>query len=355
MRTLVAAFVLLAMLVGPAFAQGPDLSPVTRPLNDLAGQAVPPALTALYAATGNNITREDVRITLDMNFTKGDVGLAGLLIGSGKAEIQAKIQGRLEMRVISSDRVRAALEGENAYNIDAGNATFLSQAYLPAEVFRASASAEVVAAFQRDQEDALHAYLTRALPEMDILKLDFIWSNVHPYQTTSDASLTEPPIVLELDLVLQYIRVESVNSLVKAYFDKDKKGDDGRKAYVEDLKQDNGDPLRTRDFFAAAAYTQLLNLSMQPGWTLDITLALPQGYSFTYFNDQVERVSDRKASLHVDASSSDEEVGKVFLAAITHRRLVALVLFGALWVVGLLAAFPLRFVYGRQRVLRLKR
>ena len=110
-----------------------------------------------------------------------------------------------------------------------------------------------------------------------------------------------------------------------------------------------------RDFFAAAAYTQLLNLSMQPGWSLDITLALPQGYSFTYFNDQVERVSDRKASLHVDASSSDEEVGKVFLAAITHRRLVALVLFGALWVVGLLAAFPVRFVYGRQRVLRLKR
>ena len=121
----------------------------------------------------------------------------------------------------------------------------------------------------------------------------------------------------------------------------------------EEMKQENGDPLRSRDFFAAAAYTQLLNLSMQPGWSLDITLALPQGYSFTYFNDQVERGGERKATLHVDASTSDEEVGKVFLASITHRRLVALVLFGAMWAVALVAAFPVRLVYGRQRILRI--
>lgn len=351
-----AGLALLAFLVGPlAGAQAPpDLGPYLEPVDEALGQVVPPALNATYGALGQNITREDVRMTLDVNLTKGDVNLLGLTLGAGKAEIQAAVHGRLEMRVISSDRVRAAVQGENAYNVSAENATFLSQAYLPAETFRASLAAEAIAAFQRAEEDALAVYLRETLPEMDVLALDFTWSNVSPTQSFGDASLTEPPIVVELDLVVQYLRVESVRSLLEGYLQgKHDHAKQSKKAYIENLKEDNGQPLRERDFFAAAAYTQLLNLSMQPGWSLDVDMSLPEGYSFTYFNEEVESPDERHASLHVDALAADGEVDKVFLASVTHRKMVAFALLLSLWVTGLVVALPLRFLYARYRLTRL--
>lgn len=358
MRAFLAALALLATVAVPAVGQQPpDVGSLVGPLDEALGQVVPPALNTTYGALGQNITREDVRMAVDLNFSKGDVNLFGLLIGSGKAEVQAKIHARLEMRVISSDRIRAALEGENAYNMSAENATFLSQAYLPAEVFRATLAAEAIAAFQRDQESALADYLGRTVPELDILGLEFTWSNVHPQQALGDVSLTEPPIVVELDLVVQYIRVESIRSLLSEYFASQEQPDpekESRKEYVERIKAENGTPLRSRDFFAAAAYTQLLNLSMQPGWALEIRMHLPKGYSFTYFNDEVEREGERGALLHVDALSAEEDVHKVFLASITHRKMVAFALLVALWAVSLVAAFPLRVVYGRYRLPRMK-
>jgi hypothetical protein len=361
MRAFAAAAVLLLALGSVSQAQRPaDLGPVLEPVDAALGQVVPPALDATYGALGQNITREDVRMWLWVNLTKGDVNFLGLTLGAGRAEIQAHIHGRLELRVISSDRVRAAAQGENAYNISAENATFLSQAYLPAEVFRATLAAETIAAFQRSEEDALGRYLRETVPEMDVLALDFTWSNVAPTQAFDDASLTDPPIVLELDLVVQYLRIESVRSLLEEYFksqsDRDgaKAAKEGKKAYIEKLKEDNGKPLRARDFFAAAAYTQLLNLSMQPGWSLDVMLNLPEGYSFTYFNEEVESDGERSAALHLDALDSDDEVEKVFLASLTHRKMVAFALLVALWTVGLVVAFPLRFLYGRYRLPRMK-
>ncbi|HJQ93359.1 MAG TPA: hypothetical protein VJ874_03625, partial [Candidatus Thermoplasmatota archaeon] len=353
---------LVLLLAGIATqAQAPDPGPVLKPIDDLLGQAVPPVLNATYAATGQNITREDVRMWLWVNLTKGDVNFLGLTLGAGRAEVQAALHGRLEMRVISSDRIRAAAQGENAYNVSAENATFLSTVYLPAEVFRATLAAETVAAFQRSEEDALAAYLREVVPEMDILALDFTWSNISPTLVADDASMTDPPIVLELDLVVQYLRIESIPSLLDAYFaGRDDESKEGRKEYIKRMKEDNGTPLQERDFFAAAAYTQLLNLSMQPGWSLDVMLHLPRGYAFTYFNEAVESDGDRSATLRISGDeegvdpAADEEVRKVFLASITHRKMVAFALLVALWVTGLVVALPARFVYSRYRLPRMK-
>lgn len=354
----------VALLLGATAsqAQAPDPGPVLKPLDDALGQVAPPLLNATYTALGQNVSREDVRMWLWVNLTKGDVNFLGLTLGAGKAEVQAAMHGRLEMRVISSDRIRAAAQGENAYNVSADNATFLSTVYLTAEMFRATLAAEAIAAFQRSEEDALAAYLRRTVPEMDILSLDFTWSNTSPTQVADDLSLTEKPIVLELDLVVQYLRIESVPSLLDAYFDR--KADDSgdpKKDYIKRMKHENGTIPQKRDFFGAAAYTQLLNLSLQPGWSLELMLHLPRGYSFTYFNDAVESDGDRSATLRVgtegdgmEPAAADDEVEKVFLASITHRKMVAFALLVALWAVGLLAAFPARFLYGRYRLPRMK-
>ncbi|MFA5943993.1 MAG: hypothetical protein WC876_05960, partial [Candidatus Thermoplasmatota archaeon] len=155
MRGLAFATVIVLLAVTVSQAQTPDPGPILKPVNDALGQTVPPLLNTTYAALGQNISREDVRMWMWVNLTKGDVNFFGLTLGAGKAEIQAAIHGRLELRVISSDRIRAAAQGENAYNVSAENATFLTTVYLPAEMFRATLAAETIAAFQRSEEDAL--------------------------------------------------------------------------------------------------------------------------------------------------------------------------------------------------------
>lgn len=330
----------------------PDLGPAGKVADQAAGKAVPPAMRLLYNATGQNVTREDVRLFVDLNFTKGDVNLFGLLIGSGKAEVQAHLNVRAEMRVISSDRIRAAIDGENAYNMSAENATFLSEAYLPADAFRASLTAEAIALFQRAQEQALAKYLAASVPEMDVLSLEIAWSNVTPQKAFTDTDFREPPIVVELDLIVQYIRVESLPGLLKAYTGSKDKGE-GKSEYVKELKQENGAEPAERDFMGAAAYTQLLNLSMQPGWSLGVGMSVPTGYSFTYFNAPVVQRDERSVSKEINALESDEDVQEILLASITHRRAVAFALFVAMIVVGLVVAFPVRFAYARWRLPKL--
>lgn len=349
----IVAVLFAALFLPPSLAQfPPDLGTAAGALDPVAGQVVPPTLQLLYNATGQNISREDVRLFLDLNFTKGDMNLFGLVIGSGKAEVQAHLYLRAELRAISSDRVRAAIEGDDAYNMSAENVTFLSDVYLTADMFRASLTAEAIALFQRAQEAALAEYLRESVPEMDVLSLEISWSNVTPQQAFTDTDLKEPPIVVELDLVVQYIRIESIPSLVGSYLGSKDKGE-GKKDYVEELKEENGAEPKERDFMGAAAYTQLLNLSMQPGWSLDAGLHVPRGYSFTYANRPVMREDERSAAFEVDASDSDAEVHEVFLASITHRRAVALALFVSMMAVGTVLAFVPRFVYVRYRLAKL--
>ncbi len=339
----------------PEPPEGPpsgDAGPIFGPLDGLLGDTVPPAVGTVYDAIGQNITREDVRLYLDLNITKAEINALGLILGSGKAEVQAAVRLRVEMRVISTDRIRAALEGENAYNVSAENATFLSEVYLPAEVFRASLAAEVIAAFQEDQERAIADYLAQAVPELEVLGLKLAWKNTQPHQALTDFSLTEPPIVLEANAILQYLRVESIPSLLAAYAGTAGVPEDPEAAYAKRLKEEHGDPLRARDFFSAAAYTQLLNLSMQPGWSLGVHLSVPRGFSFEYANEAVERHGDRAISFQVDALEANDRQQEVLLTSITHRRAVALALFTALWGVGLAVAFPLRFLYVRYRLPR---
>jgi hypothetical protein len=351
MRPFVFGLLVLLLVPMAGLAQfPPDLGPVGEVIDEVAGTVVPPVLNATYTATGQNMTREDVQLFLAVNFTKAAAAPMGLLIGSSNIEVQADVQIRVELRVISSDRIRAAIEGENAYNMSAENATWLSQVYIPAEVFRASASAQVVAMFKEDMEASLSEWLAEAVPELDVLALKIGFENVSPLQSFTDLSLTEPPIVVTLDATIQYLRVESARSLLDAYLGSRTEESDAKKEYVRELKAEHGDPLRTRDFFAAAAYTQLLNLSMQPGWSLDVEMNVPRGYSFEYTNEEVVSRGERNIAFSVDALEADDEEQAVILASITHRRAVALGLFVAMWGAALLVGLPARFLYGRYRI-----
>jgi hypothetical protein len=332
----------------------PPPNPVTQAVDGAVGSTVVPAVDLVYRLAGQNITREDVRIFVDLNFTQATMNVAGLLVGSALVNVQADIHARMEMRVLSAERIRKLVVGAGGDNVTGENATFLEKLYLPAEAFRASLTAEAAAAFQSAEETALGSYLAEAVPEMQVLELRVGWENVLPTDALTDLSLTEPPIVAKLDLVAQYLRVESVPSLLDAYFHGGSGEDMGKQAYVDRLKRQGGDPPATRDFFAAAAYTQLLNLSMQPGWSLDMDVRIPRGYAFTYVAGAAQPTGDRSLRLHVDGMHTDRPEPHVLLASITQPRAVALALFAALWAVALLAALPVRFAYGRWRIPRFR-
>lgn len=346
------AGVLLVFLMLPSLTAQPDVGTAIEPVDAILGDAIPPTLDTLYTALGQNITREDVRLFLDINITKGGVGVLGLLLGSGKAEVEATIHIRGEMRVISSERIYAAVSGDNAYNISAENATFLSEVYLPAEVFRATLSAEVIAAFQAEQERALRDYVSDMVPELEVLRLDISWDNVHVFDALSDTSLTEPPIVIELEATARYLRVESVPSLLNEYLGRDRPPTDPDKEYIERLKQENSDPLRARDFFAAAAFSQLLNLSMQPGWSLDVRVAVPRGYSIEYASRDIDLIDERHARFSVDALEADDDVQEVLVYSVTHRKAVIVALLVVLFAGVAVLNIPGRWAYSRFRLPR---
>jgi hypothetical protein len=175
-----------------------------------------------------------------------------------------------------------------------------------------------------------------------------------PTEALTDFSLTEPPIVVEIDAILRYLRVESVPSLLALYFGREDRPTSGQEAALALVKKEAGAPLRTRDFFAAAAYTQLVNLSMQPGWSLDVTLRVPRGFTFEYFSENVEVSPDRReARFRIDGSESDTDVKEALLASLTQRRAVALALFSVMWLVALLLVVIPRGIYVRRRVPRL--
>ncbi|MGB0653550.1 MAG: hypothetical protein ACPGQL_10160 [Thermoplasmatota archaeon] len=351
-----AAVALFALLLTPLSAAQypPDLGPVGEVVDEIGGQVVPPTLNTTYALLGQNLTREDVRLFLDLNITTADVNPIGLLVGSGHVEVEADIGLRAEFRVLSTERIKEAVFGGNPYNISAENVTFLSEVYLPADLFRLTLTAEAIALFEEEQERALFDMVREMVPELDILDLSLEWRNTSPLDALTDLTLSEPPIIADLQAKVRFLRVESIPSLLSSYLGTRDLPEDPRQRYAQQLKADHGDLLRTRDFFAAAAYTQLLNLSMQPGWSLEGHLRVPQGFTFEYFNDELEVSEDRRsATFTVDATSSDNDVQDVLLASLTQRRAVALALFGAMWFVSLLIVALPRGLYVRFRLPRL--
>jgi len=350
MQRLVPVFVLLFLLplgLAQPPPADPDLGPVVDVIDDAAGDNIPTILELIEGQTGEELDREDIRVGMDMEFTKGEVNLLGFLVGSARTEITAHLEARIEIRVVSSDRIRALVEGENPYNATAENTTFLSTIYIPADVFRASFSGSVIDNFKADQEDALEIYFRRTFPELQMSDLGISWSNIRAQDVIADEDIFEPPIIADVEMTLNYLRVDSIDSLVASYFDA-RQEPGPRRQYIADLKKDAGDPLRSRDFFSAAAYSQLVNLTAQPGWAIDIDFQLPRGYEFTYFNEEVSDVTPRTASIHLDALDQDGDAHRVYLASITHKRGVAATLFVVMWAVGLLLATPGRLLYSRR-------
>ncbi|HVM44720.1 MAG TPA: hypothetical protein VM582_02200, partial [Candidatus Thermoplasmatota archaeon] len=169
------------------------------PLDPLVAAADQTRSRAREAALGAELAREDVDVSLDMEFRDVDFDTINVIFGGGRFVATARVTARIDMYVLSATRVQALVEGTVP---GSGNVTGLAGAegrFIPADAFRASLAGEAVAAFQAEQEERLARFLVETIPNVTVLSTSFRWANISPEDSYEGGSLppSQPPRSLE--------------------------------------------------------------------------------------------------------------------------------------------------------------
>ena len=365
---LVMPLALGAMTVG-AQVPLPDLE---QTLDDL---VVPPVATLRENASrlwGENLSHEDVRIYLDMEFRTLDFDAVGVVFGGGTFEAQARLAARLEVRSLGLYRVSDIINGSTQGRVNL-SATPLGQdvnrTHITADELRTLLAGEVLAAFQTQQQDAAEAFIGEAFPDMTVLASRFRWANVNPaVNQEGDAEmaddplgfhLLEPPIVLDVAFDLQYLKRESLANLMEqARAEQEAEGatnasEDPDDRLLEELKARQQAAFYERSAFSVLGLTQLLNLEMMPGWDMFLTLRLPEGYTFEEASPDVTvDEAYRSARVLTLAGDAGTTVANPVLVSISNRYIVSVSLLASVLLLGAILRFPATLAWGRARAWR---
>ncbi len=304
---------------------------------------------------GQNLTREDVRVRVDMEFRKIDLDLIGAIFGGGTFEAQARIGLTLDLRAISFDRIKPILEERAGMNITLPLER--TSLYITADEMRTLLAGEALRAFQDEQEAATRNLIESSFPDLTVLSTRFTWTNTTPaINMQGDVErggiplLTEPPMTLDATVELQFIHVESLVGILdgyrarKAALARDPSLDaaeDAQKAELERLRAENEGPIFDRSAFSILGITQLLVLEMDPGWDLDVAMRLPQGYTFEYASADVGLSKDySRATAATYARLAGQPVENPVAVSLSNRYLVTVTMLGAVFLVGFLLRAP---------------
>lgn len=367
-RLALVAFV--ALLVAPGFAGAlvPALprdvlgaGPLGLPTED----AVDVVATNVSRVLGENLTREDVSLALDLDFRTLDFDLVGMVFGGGTLEANARLAAKLELRAISVSRIEELLaeRTQGAVNLSTLGVN-ASRQVIAADEFRSLLAGEALAAFEDEQESLVRAIVQDSFPDLTILSAEFEWSQTDPLVNTQGdldrqfPRLTEPPIVLDAVVELQVLRRESLAALLLDALREeaaeegfapgggggaieDDEAPDPREELIERLRAENEGAFYERSAFSRLGITQLLVLRMEPGWDLDMTMRLPKGYTFEYASADVAVAPDLGgARTAVYARDSGEPVPNPVAISISNRYLVTVALLATVLLAGALLRLP---------------
>jgi len=361
-----AALLLALLLAAPISAAGLPAVP-TPPLplpldpNNPGGTAV----AAAELASGTNLTREDVRIHLDLDFRSLDFQTLGVLFGGGDFRAQGRLTAHLEFRAINVSR----FYGLSPRAPPNGSLDRAGPMVITAGEFRATLSAAAVAAFEAQEQDALTTFVSTTFPDATLLASRFSWSNVSPLdEPTPSPSVPdgpgavrsplpdsrEPPVALDTTLDVQYLKRESLVSILQDVLDaqhlspaeRQQKLD--RKHLLDEIRGESAGALYERSAFDLLGITQLIVIKMEPGWDLALTLHLPKGYTYEYASPDVEvDPGHGSASTVTLADSSSEAVRNPVAVSLSNRYLVAVALACTVLFAGALLRFPTMLVANR--------
>ncbi len=358
----ITAVALVAILIVPAaLAQEPDpgvLGDTLRPILDPAvGEAVPPA----ERTTGDDLHSEEFHITVDVLASNIEYQILGILFGGGK--IQADLRGdlALDFYAVSAERLDQAIKAFVGNDNASLNGTFgvpTNRVALTAEEVRLIGSGMLLAAFQAQQEALAVEYVTALLPGLRILGLEINWKNTQPLSELTGAlanpteyspgipSLRDPPLRIEVRVDLQYLDRLSLYEILRAAWATEDgnatavpEPENPQKAENEALKRSIREnqtlPFAQRNAFQVLGISQLLNLAVQPGWTLDVRFTVPKGFTIEGVTDELERTDDKQtAGYFLDGNGRENADSAAGIVTISNRFLVTTVLFAAVVLIG---------------------
>lgn len=368
-RALLGLFLLmLAAPVAPGLAPAPGLPAASGggagPLDFLTGPLVENATRLAYAATGDNITREDVRVLLRMDFRTLDFDTVGVIFGGGDFEAQARLHAHLEFRALSIRHLEGALERAGVEKGEVQNVTGvnLSRQFLTADQFRAALVGEALAAFEAEQEEKAAGFLQETFPDLTVLSTRFAWTNTSPETSLvgdgpGQVRLKDPPIALDVVLDVQYLKRTSLMGILDAFLEKkaeeteaDRQAEEAEDALLDRLKSENEGAFYERSAFSLLGLTQLIVLEIDPGWDLEIVLSLPEGYTYEYASPDVTLDPDQRSARTLTfARTAEGPVANPVAVSLSNRFMVSVALLATMLMTGALLRFPTLLVATRLR------
>jgi len=342
---------LALLFITPGLAQddpdpgiiGDTLRPVTETLVDL-------TIPQTENATGDDLHSEEFHIQADLNVTNIEYQIMGILFGGGK--IQADLRGRLsiDFHAVSMERlddaIRAAAGNDNVSMHDTFGVPSDRMA-LTAEEIRLIGAGALLAAFQTQQEGLATRYVIDLVPGLRILGLDVQWSNTQPVSDLTTIindppgydpgipSLRDPPLRLDVIVDLQYLDRLSAYDILRGVVNQNKTDDPVADELKKELLAEQELPFLQRTAFQVMGIGQLLNLELQPGWTLDVSLRVPKGFTVVGVTDELDRSDDRQtARYYLDGSERSEANSDAAVVTVSNRFLVTTVLLVSVLLLG---------------------
>lgn len=340
------ALALALPVLGTGAAQLPP-----SPLDPILGQVEENRTRVSEVVLGPQLQREDVDVQLDMEFRDVDFDTLNVIFGGGKFTAVARVQARIDMRVLAASRVQDAVEGAVP---GSGNLTVLAGSearFIPADVFRASLAGEALAAFQDEQEERLADFLTATIPNVTVLATSFQWSNISPQDSLerppgvpnsppdSGDDLNDPtfpPITLDATIDVQYLERTNLFDILDKALKPQSEREKERKRQVADAAASY-----ERSAFGLLGIRQVLDLQAFSGWDLVVRVKLPQGYTFEEASpDVLVDPGRREAEVMTLGKEAGAPVLNPVSLTLSNRFLVSTAMLGAVLLTGAILRFP---------------
>lgn len=336
---------MILALTGSALAQPLPAQPdaVGEPVNQLTGTAVPLAENQ----TGEDLSSEQIDVTLVLDVENAEFDLRGALLGGGKVQTDVEVRAKLAIYAVNVSRLETALNESTERSDVTLNRTFgvdTDRAALTAEEIRSVAGGELLRAFRPYQEEATVNYIEDTLPQVTVLTAAFEWSNTKPAQderSEQEATIRDPPIVLEATVRMQFLDRVSIVDLVEDKLAANETGTTKQEKLRQQIEENQTEPFLQRDAPKVLGVGQLLSLDLPPGWRLNFTMEVPKGYTIASATDALEVTEDqRTARYFLDGSQRATTASTSGVVKLSDRSLVATTLVTGAGIAGALLRIP---------------
>lgn len=355
---------LLAVLLAtaPVLAQ-----PDTGLISDPANQALEEGTAAAENGTGEDLTSEEIDLSLELDVVNAEFDVVGILFGGGKVQTDVEAHASLAFYAANVSRAETALAqatGDENATLEKTLGIHTNRTVMTADAIRSAGGGLLLEAFQSVQEDAAEDYVQDALPQVTVLYTSFSWSNTEPGQDVEDegeiedeedvdaGDPREPPIVLDATMTLRFLDRIALGDLLQSNAEDE---DEDAQTLVaagqepnetetdpeEVIRANHQPPLLDRDAFQVLGIDQVLDLDLPPGWRLNLTLTVPEGYTIEGTSDALTVDDDRESvTYYVDGSQREESRETSGLVTLSNRGLVTLTVILAV----ALLALPARYL-----------